>query len=53
MDLKPCYTESVHYKNFAALLLFKEIQFNSSTSNECMDFLVKQEKEEEEADQEL
>ena len=37
-------TESVHYKNFAALLLFKTIHLNNSTSNECTDCLVKQNK---------
>ena len=49
MDLNwKCY----HYKNFAALLLFKTIHLNSSTSNECTDCLVKKEKEEEEVDRE-
>ena len=41
MDLK---LKVFTYKNFAALLLFKTIQLNSSTSNECTNYLVKKKK---------
>ena len=34
-------TECVHYKNYAALLLFKTIKLNSWTSNERTTVLVK------------